>query len=203
MPKRSSESILALISCTPSVNSLLGSRSQRRITPGVRMLLSPVRYSTEVSSFHTSLPSMLQMLTSDAFTSGSANGSTTAENGCDNHIYLQGKTNDITHGNTINNRPINWPQNSLEAISRCPVRGQAVSGDFISAERIGHARRGGKLEFKFVRCPPSYEPACSVWVGIGESVEWPVGKRRVKHQVWIGSRGTGVERSQRHPRLAE
>ena len=73
----------------------------------------------------------------------------------------------------------------------------------LSTYRIGHARRGGKVEIKFVRCPPSYEPACSVWVRIGESVEWPVGIRRVKHQVWIGSRGTGVERSQRHARLAE
>ena len=28
-------------------------------------------------------------------------------------------------------------------------------------ERIGHARRGGKPEFKLERYPPSYEPACS------------------------------------------
>jgi hypothetical protein len=29
------------------------------------------------------------------------------------------------------------------------------------AERVGHTRRGGKLEIKVDRCPPSYELACS------------------------------------------
>jgi hypothetical protein len=36
--------------------------------------------------------------------------------------------------------------------------------------RIGHARRGWKLEIKLVRCPPSYEPACSVRDRIGDGV---------------------------------